>query len=244
MRTITFKDLLWGVARKAGLSPATDGLDVMVAAQITEGINTAIKLAWQYFDWPELCTVVSKTVLIHPTNGARYLPYQTGTFDFGTILAVTNTDPRLGSATHVPYRLESDGFYMPDSGDTVWVRHRVPPPTYTDFTYDSLAHVAGDLVYRPEDGRVYRCLTATNFNALLGVSVIPPAAPPLAQWWEEVPVPAFLAEALKAGGLAAWERTEGQGGTAERIESIMLEWLDHEVDQIHLQQQQPKRWKR
>lgn len=53
MRTVTFKSILWGVARNLGLKPS-ENLSPDQAETLTDYINREIRTAWGEFDWPEL----------------------------------------------------------------------------------------------------------------------------------------------------------------------------------------------
>lgn len=251
MRTVTFQSVLWGAARKSGLFPELDGLDLPIAAQLTEGINDAIKLAWEYFDWPELTRTLSFNVQDHPTAiGAKYLPYldPAGTDQFGSVLGMWATDPRLPRACRVPYELLDDGVYLPaDTLGTVWMQFRGAHPSFTHATYVARQYLPGEVIYLPADGECYRRLPIVLVDINTGLNITPPnptPPPPNPVLWEKVPFPRWLATACAHGAAAALIRGEGQGGSALTLEAIMIEWLDHEIDQIFLQQQQGKAYRR
>lgn len=164
MRTVPFKSVLWSIAKKAGLIPATDGLDRPIAAEITEAINTAVKLAWEYSDWPELCLITAQTVSTSAqASGGTFftLPYldSNGYHYMGSVLNVWDANPLASSrATRVDYTLGTDAVYLPqDAPATVFVRYRLPHGVYTDDEYTTRKYVPGEVVYRPEDGECYRC---------------------------------------------------------------------------------------
>lgn len=238
MRTVTFKNVLWGAARKAGMMPE-DQLDNGTAARLTEAINSAVKLAWEYYDWPEVCTVEEVTLTAHTGNNTPWLDYLDGAGQprFISLFGVWCQDPRAceREPRSLLYHLGADGVFVPGArADKVWMRWRGPHPEYTSREYDpDTTYAVGDAVYQPADGRCYTATATPGSHA-----------PPNITYWRETPVPAILAEALKFGGYAGFRRNEGQEASAEQIEAIMIEWLDHEVAQIAHQQQQGKRWRR
>ena len=242
MQTVTFKSVLFSAAKKHGLAPEQDGLDKSVSAQLTDGINTALKLAWEYFDWPLLMATASMEVVTHPDNsGAKYLPYASvnGVPTVGTLFRVWDRDPRLANgAVRIPFELLADGYYLPPAtGASVWAQHRPVVPTFTDVLYQARAYAASEVVYDPASGDCWRVAFPPEGGAV-------PPPPPSGFIWARVEFPKFLAEAVKMGAVAALERGEGQGISALQLEDIMREWLDHELDQIFLQQQQGKAYRR
>ncbi len=164
MRTVTFKSVLWSIAKKAGLTPAVDGLDLPIAAEITESINTAVKLAWEYSDWAELCPVISRTV-------TRTTETDVGTFCtlsyldsdglpfMGAALNVWDANPLANSrAVRIDYTLGPDGIYLPqDCPDIVYLRYRLPHGVYSDEEYTARYYEPGEVVYVPATGECYIC---------------------------------------------------------------------------------------
>lgn len=237
MISVPFKIVLWSAARKLGIGPETDGIDKAIAAQLVDGMNTAMKLAWEYHDWPQLMTTASYTVTAHPdSGGSRYLANVTGTGQdrFGTVFNIFDGDPRKANAKRLKFLLLEDGYYLNQNAPaTVWVQHRRPCPTFTDAVYEARVYAVDEVVYVPGDGLVYRC------TALVTSGNTPAPGPSVAGWTTEY-FPKFLAEAVKFGAVASMNRSEGQAGTASGIEAIMVEFLDHEIDQIATQQRQQK----
>ncbi len=239
MVTVPFRTVLFSAAKKHGLTPELDGLDRAISAQLTDGINTAIKLAWEYYDWSLLKRTVSFEVEAHPDDsGTFYLPYADSNGDprFGTVLELWDRDPRLGRACRVSYQLLHDGVYVPvGTVETIWMEHRPAAPEFNDVTYTARLYLPGEIVYVAADGECYRCISLVSG----GDTPEPPA-----EEWARVEFPKFLAEAVKMGAVAALERGEGQGLSALQLENLMGEWLDHEVDQLATQQRQTKRFSR
>ena len=54
MRTVLFKDVLYGAARAAGMSPGTSDLNAIEAEELAQAINRRAREGWQYAMWPEL----------------------------------------------------------------------------------------------------------------------------------------------------------------------------------------------
>lgn len=70
-RRCRFRDLLYGVAKRAGMAPDSEGIPDAVAAEITEGLNTCYKIAWEYYDWAE--TLGLKKLTFQLTTDNRIL---------------------------------------------------------------------------------------------------------------------------------------------------------------------------
>ncbi len=197
MRTVPFKSVLWSIAKKAGLTPATEGLDRPVAAQITEAINSAVKLAWEYYDWPELCRISTQTVTRDSAH--TYVPWLDGDgYHFiGALLNVWTGDPRSSGYPRpcdIPYVLDGDAFFLPASApEVVYLRYRLPHSVFTDEEYvTGTTYQPQDLVYWADTGECYRCLAS---------------GPPVADGVELITNASFTSDLsgwTNSGGLWSW----------------------------------------
>lgn len=233
MRSVPFRKVLWDLAKRCGMFPEEEGLDRAVAAQLAEAISSCMKLAWEYYWWPEAMQTRKVEVQRSP-DGQKFVPRLLPDGEELTAVAsVSREDPRRFDvpARELTFELGSDGdadvVFLPECApDEVWVRWRGPAPQFTAEEWrEGQTYFQGDVVYFPPMRECVQCRvpqtdqTPENNAALWGV----------------VRFPKWLEEAVKAGAQAYHERTEGQHGAAGQIEEIMTEWLDHEVNQYHLQ---------
>ena len=229
----SFRDVLYGAAKRLGMVPEEDGLQRSEAVMMTEFFNSAMKLAWEFFPWPDAMVLSEEAVVSHPTViAARYVPRSNNVRTLKVVTGMWKTDPRIDAlACAYPLNPRGDGFYIYDAAlASVWVDYRPEPPKYTSQEWSNLkAYVPASLVWDVADtGHVYRALQAVPAGTLL-TSVV---------HWQQVPVLACLAEAVKSGIVGAWHASEGQHGTARVKEIYLLEALEHEILQIQNQGQQ------
>jgi hypothetical protein len=224
---MNFREILWSVANKAGLVPQeSDGLQIAEAVQITDAINTAMRYAWNRYDWPPVCPVSAVQLTAH-SRGTRHLPIADAP---ETVFAFYEADPLVGNARELRNYQDPEGYHLPpDSPDTVWCRYRPAAPTYNAIDWrDDVTYRAGDVVYYEPKRNCYR--VNDSVPSTVGTSPLDTGV------WEEVPVPAFLAEAVKAAAFALFTSTEGQHGTAALLSSAADNLLDEEVDRFEFQQ--------
>lgn len=228
----SFRQVLYGAAKRLGMVPEQDGLDRSAAGKLTEFINSAVKLAWEFYSWPDVFQWRAEEIIAHPTlTGARYVPRVNAERTLKVTLEIWDDDPRVSdTASQIGARVESDGIYFPSSypKNKVWVKFKSAPPEFSDTEWSALqSYAVGALVWDPGDGHVYR--------ARLNVPAGTPTSS--ATHWTLVPVPDCLAEPVKAGVIGAWHAAEGQHGTARVKEEYMLELLEHEILQLENQGQ-------
>lgn len=228
----SFRQVLYGAAKRLGMVPEQDGLDRSAAAKLTEFINSAVKLAWEFYSWPDVFQWSEEDLITHPTlTGARYVPRVNVERTLKVTLEIWDADPRVtDTARQIGGRVENDGLYFPrsESFSKVWVKFKAAPPEFSDTAWSALqGYAGGALVWDTDDGHVYRAKQTV------------PAGTPTssAAHWGRVPVPDCLAEPVKAGVIGAWNAAEGQHGTARVKEEYMLELLEHEILQIENQGQ-------
>lgn len=233
--TKSFRQVLYGAAKRVGMVPEQDGLQRTEAAMLTEFLNSAVKLAWEFYTWPDALQIRQESIIAHPTvTGAKYVPRSNNDRTLKVITALWDTDPRVNRSAHsVFHTSQTDGLYFYNySSSTVWVQYRPEPPEYTDEEWSATrAYTAGAIVWDAAldaSGHVFRALQYVAAGTMLTNTA----------HWEQVPVLACIAEAVKAGIVGAWNASENQHGTARVKQEYMLELLEHEILQIQNQGQQ------
>lgn len=223
-RSVKFRDILWGVATRMGMDPES-GLNANDARAITEYINLAWRIAAKHYPWPETTFSEERTA-----SGQIIAWAQSGETVIGDVLGVFQYDPLdYDNPEPIGFRTTSAGIVLPErwvDGD-VWILFREPTTPFTATTWTAGVYAIGDTVYYPTTGHCYICIAVTTNQAPTNTS-----------YWETLPVPDFLAEAIKAGAYAATLSEEGQHGTATLAGAAMAELLAIEVDLVENQSQQ------
>lgn len=226
-RDLKFRDILWGVATRMGMDPATN-LSPEQAAAITEYINLAYRLAFVFYPWPDLIEEPEERTL----DGKRLEYVQAGETEIGDVLAIyeTNPDESLLAESHA-YLVKRWGVLVPGAtaDQAVWVVYRKPPPVWTSAEWASGSYAIGDRVYYPTTGHCYTCIDAATTEA-----------PTDAAHWRVEPFPLVLAEAVKTGAYAATLVEEGQHSTGAASAAAMEEILFRETELLERQNQQPR----
>lgn len=130
LRTVTFKSVLWGAARRCGWKPETRDLTPERAAQLTEFINERVREAWEYAEWPDLRWIEQ-----------RY--YHQGLWAAGSYA--------VGS---IVYESTSEAYYTADTGTT-----EQPSSTATDWTVNTTysKHIPWTQLNQTKIGNVTGC---------------------------------------------------------------------------------------
>lgn len=228
----SFRQVLFGAAKRLGMVPEEDGLQRSEASMLTEFLNSAVKLAWEFYPWPDTMVINAEDVVQHPSiANARYVPRSTSTRILQTVTRVWSEDPRATrNAAEAFHTAQADGLYFYDSNvSKVWIQYRPAPPEFTEAEWsDVRAYGAGSLVWdAAEDatGHVFKALQAVSAGTVLTS----------AAHWQIIGIPVCIAEPVKAGVVGAWNASEGQHGTARVKQEYMAELLEHEIYQIQIQ---------
>jgi hypothetical protein len=169
MRSIPFRDVLWGVAYKLGLDPANEFL-ADEGESLTSYINAWVRRTWDSTDFPEWTTIQEFS-----PDANHQVPYQafpagasaTGSVTLSRPLKVYLVDPR---ATPYPidtrFREWDEGLHVGfDHGDSVWIKYLGPAPKFTSIPWDSVnTYKRGDLVYSPLSGECYISQSGGNLG--------------------------------------------------------------------------------
>jgi len=222
--TQSFKQVMWGVGRRLGFNPDTDTTGWAIQLPIlTEILNDASRLAWEYYPWPDAVEIGEETPMSHPTStGAYYIPRSTSSRVLATVLQIWDTDPRAEArAQPVAYLELADGFYFSNT-TARWVEYRPQAPEYTSQSWGTnVEYAVGDLVYVPP--HVYRCHTAHTSAADFADTN-----------WTVITVLDRLAPAIKQGVLSGSREVDGQTGRSRILGNDMLDLLQAEIRRCEL----------
>lgn len=162
------------------------------------------------------------------TEFHRYVAYeQTGETAIDAVTGAWDEDPRaMRSALELRWKNSYEGLtFAPDyAGTSVWLEFRPRPAKFAAEIYSATAtYAAGDVVYFPEIGDVYECVTATSA-----------AETPLTHSakWTLQEMPDFLELAVKAGALADYLTGDERPNAAARWDAKFIELLDEQVWQL------------
>lgn len=231
----SFRQVLFGAAKRLGMVPEEDGLQRTDAAMLTEYLNSAVKLAWEFYTWPDALEIREEPIIAHPTiTGARYVPRSTAGRTLKVVTAVWSNDPRANRCSEPVYHtVLADGlyFYRSDTS-TVWVQYRPEPPEFTESEWSATRTY-------PIESLVWDAAEDASGHVFKALQIVPAGtALTSTAHWLKVPILACIAEAVKAGVIGAWHASEGQHGTARVKQEYMQELLEHEILQIQNQGQQ------
>jgi hypothetical protein len=220
MRTVTFKSVLHGVARRAlGMDPDKD-LNAATAARLTEWIQERYNEGLGHEWWPELMVVeeraVDATTFVIDAEEASKTP-------LGEVYSVTTRNPRTTRAPGpLAWEPIEDGLQLESTAPaTAWVKFRMRPNVWTSVRWAAGNYTAGTTVYYATDGECYLCLANTN--------VVPGSD---ATKWQKLDFPyvlsAFVRKAAEADALMDLKQTSrGRAALAEAYER-----LEDSVDQV------------
>lgn len=227
MRTVRFKDVLWSAATKVGLIPELDGLGSVEAYQLVDAINSAYRVGWFYYPWPEAQRCEAFTPELR--DGYRVVPLSSAGKVLSVIDGIYDKDPRVNAdAREVVNVTQGDWIFFNEPPEAVWIVYTPPAPRFSSRAWDAgTVYVSGDVVYAADRGECYVALVEGPFS---GVPVTD------GTYWEVVPFMALLEEAVKAGAVAGFLNSEGQFATAERIRVVVEEALADEADKLILRE--------
>lgn len=168
MRTASFRDdVLWAIARKLGLDPATEFL-TDEGESYASYINAWVRRSWDGADFPEWATI--KEFAPDTNHMVPYRAFPVGAPEPVTIsrpLKVYLVDPRRSPYpidTH--FRTWDEGLHVGfDHGGTVWIKYIGLAPKFTSIKWDpNKSYENGELAYSPRSGECYSSLVAGNLG--------------------------------------------------------------------------------
>ena len=174
------------------------------------------------------------------TSLRRFVAFdQAGETEFEACVGVWDRDPESDKgAMKVPYSITRDGVLIAPGScvDQVWLKVRLKCPDFHGVIYNAEAvYDAGEIVYFDELGDAYKALMES------AAGETPEDEP---EDWELVPFPKIFAIAVKAGALADWQRSDGEGSAVKTRDSEerFTELLDDQVWQLTKMQGQTGRF--
>lgn len=233
MKTVSYKSVRDAVAARMGLDAAVNLLSNQKVV-LAEYISSAVRLGWEWFDWPELMRVEERT----PASGVISLT-QSGQTEISQVSAIFWEDPRVDNREReVEFSLDDSGILITDrdwldnGSTTVWVRFKAAPPVFSSTEYAAgTAYVAGDVVFYGTE--CYVALAATTGNL-----------PTNATYWVKQDLPYFLSEFVKVQAYAETLSEDGQVDKANynftRAEGLLIVAMDN----AWLRQGQVRTWGR
>lgn len=227
----SFKAVMWAIAARLKLVPETDtDAWTLEFPNLTELLNSAYKLLWEFYPWPDAVEIKAFTPVAHPTVAdAVYIPRVTATETMTDVLTVWDGDPRASTSCvpcPVQYVDRADGIYFLRVPASVWVEYRPAVPEFTSTAWvTGTGYEIGDLVYVAGKGRVYRCLEAHTSAADFDTDLA-------AGKWAVVNVLSCLAEAAKVGVIAASREVDGQTGRSQINFNSMRDLAEAEIRRI------------
>jgi hypothetical protein len=165
------------------------------------------------------------------TDFRRFVAFdQEGETAFEACVGAWDEDPEANAcADKLRFRVTRDGILIEPgqcSGASVWLKIRRKTPDFAAQVYAADAEYAvGEPVYFEDEGEVFRCLEATAAGQT-------PETNPAK--WELEGFPMIFARAVKAGALADWQRSDGEGSAVKTRDSEdrFIELLDEQVWQL------------
>jgi hypothetical protein len=217
--SVRFIDLVDAVASRRGLDLDLGQVEGPEVRALAEQINTALKLAWEYYPWAQLIYTL-KVVL----NGISIVPH--AQFDW-RVLGVWSVDPDLpenaGLLDH--YELDwlrcPDGIYLPSVPAEAWVRYRPAVPVMSGREWDvTKAYKTGQAVYLASTGHCYRA----GYDAPAGDVVTTP------YWYFTVPTAAINAGGvLQVGGSITLDGVETTFTSGDSLAAVLASALGRTV---------------
>ena len=170
MRSCKFRDVLWGVARKAGYDPVSGNFMSNQAIPIGEYISQYVQREYSLYDNPEYTHIVAVT-----PDANHIVPYDilapigstAAGINIGRVIEVYLVDPKT---TNVPittkFTLRDDGIHCGfEHGTSVWIKYIEPAPVFTAIPWLTNTNYAqGDVVYSPNTGDCYKSKVDNNLG--------------------------------------------------------------------------------
>jgi hypothetical protein len=142
VKTVTVQSIVLNAASRAGLDGSSiDNLSSTTKAIMLSNLDIHLRAAWEFFDWPDLTLIESRTV----TTGAEedlYIDKDTaGQTEIGEVFEVFQDNPSThASPREIGFWLDGSKIRLPsDCPDEVYVRFRTVPTEISATTATALA---------------------------------------------------------------------------------------------------------
>lgn len=227
MRTLDFKDVIFGVAQVAGLD--RDNLPSHFFKQVRDLSNTRLAIAWETEYWPETMRTVERTVTT--TSDVSSMAYPS---DAGEILEIYSKDPKkTTNLDTVSYVLHDTGVNSDvNSGKSVvvyttttplFMEYKATRPDLTGDVHDGSSYLSGSQVYYSGNFYTAKQTTTASFTN---------------NEWDTVNVPKIFQNYLIRGVYADYLRANGQHQAASIEDNNANGMLVMESDKLYRQQGQ------
>lgn len=222
---VSFLKLLKSVATRAGLDPV-----VMLAgttstpSAITQYLNDAVRLAWTWFDWPDIILLEERT----PVSGVISFT-QADEEEIFQVIGVFTTENEIIS---IPYELQPGQIELDSTydGATAWVRFWPMFPQFSYETYNaSTTYAVNDIVFYTPN--CYKAIASTVGNL-----------PTSTAHWQIQNVPRFLENFISIQAYADLLSEDGQEDKAIAARLRAEGTLISEMDNYWLRAGQSRTW--
>jgi hypothetical protein len=153
VRTVTVQSIVLNAASRAGL----DGSDIANLSSTTKAIMLSnldihLRAAWEFFDWPDLTLIESRTVTTGADEDIYIDKEESGQTEMGEVFDVYQDNPNThASPRSISFWLDGSKIRLPsDCPDDVYVRFRTLPTEISATTSTALAqtvpHFLGDYI--------------------------------------------------------------------------------------------------
>lgn len=159
MRAVKYRDVLWAIEYRMGLTPTVDLFEPDAKA-LASYINVAVLRYYENSDFPEWTFTEPRTPVNH------IVPYSESSLkDIWRVLKLFLRDPNTSlPPIDYPFRLLDSGIHVGfEHGPTVWLKYQTVPPMFTSDVWNvNSTYNLGDLVYSPVTGECYSSLVSGN----------------------------------------------------------------------------------
>jgi len=142
MRTVTVQSIVLNAASRAGLDGSSiDNLSSTTKSIMLSNLDIHLRAAWEFFDWPDLTLIESRTVTTGADEDIYIDKEQSGQTEIGEVFDVFQDNPAThASPREIGFWLDGSKIRLPsDCPDEVYVRFRTVPTTISATTATALA---------------------------------------------------------------------------------------------------------
>jgi hypothetical protein len=142
VKTVTVQSIIQNAASRAGLDGSSiDNLSTTTKAILLSNLDIHLRTAWEFFDWPDLTLIESRTVTIGAEDDIYIDKEAVGSTEIGEVFEVFQDNPAThASPREIGFWLDGSKIRLPsDCPDTVYVRFRTVPTELSATTATALA---------------------------------------------------------------------------------------------------------
>ena len=141
MKTATVQSILLNAASRAGLDGSSiDNLSSTTKTIMLSNLDIHLRAAWEFFDWPDLTVIESRTVTVGAEEDIYVDKEEVGPTEIGEVFEVFQDNPSThASPREIGFWLDGSKIRLPsDCPDEVYVRFRTVPTTISATTATAL----------------------------------------------------------------------------------------------------------